>query len=62
MNTTMCKKPSIKRIKIETPIVQTPVGSAVLMNKKQTVRPQRKRTQEETVEENKNTSYMSIYL
>ena len=58
----MFKKPSIKRTKIETPIVQPPVGSEPLMNTKQSVRPQHKRVQEQIVDENKNTSYMSIYM
>ena len=62
MNNNLFKKPSTKRTKIETPIVQTPVGSDPLMNTKQSVRPQRKRVQEQIVDENKNTSYMSIYL
>ena len=62
MNTNLFKKPSNKRTKIETPIVQPSVGSEPMMNTKQSVRPQRKRVQEQIVDENKNTSYMSIYL
>ena len=65
MNNNMCtmfKKPSIKRIKIETPNVQQPVESEPMMNMKQSVRPQRKRVQEQVLDENKNTTYLSIYL
>ena len=62
MNNNMFKKPSIKSTKIETPIVQPPVGSEPVLHTKQYVRPQRKRVQEQIVDENKNTSYMSIYL
>ena len=58
----MFKKPSNKRTKIETPIIQPSVGSEPMMNTKQYVRLQRKRVQEQLVDENKNTSYMSIYL
>ena len=58
----MFQKIPTKRARIDTPITNPNTVSETSMNSKKAVKPPRVRKEQQPIDENKNTSYMSIYM